>query len=125
MDVLCRSSKCIIINSKENILVEAYTNGNVYTFDFIELINENAKCSNALDEDSWLWHKRLGYANFDLISKLSNKRLVCRLSKLKLPREMVYDECKKNKQVKKKFSQRMWYQLLNPCSSYTWIYLVP
>jgi len=61
------------------------------------------KCLAALEDDSWLWHKRLGHANFDLLSKLSNKGLVRGLSTLKKSKEVTCDECKKNKQVKSFF----------------------
>jgi len=44
MDVLFRPSKCIIIDSEWNFLFEAYRNGNVYTFDIIELTNQSVKC---------------------------------------------------------------------------------
>jgi len=74
MNVIFRPSKCIIIDREGNLLFEALKNENVYTIDIIDLTNQSVKCLVALEGDSWLWHKRLGHANFDLISKLSNKR---------------------------------------------------
>ena len=32
------------------------------------IIFKDGKVFSPIDEDSWLWHKRLGYANFNLIS---------------------------------------------------------
>ena len=61
------------------------------------------KCLAALENDSWLWYKKLEHANFDLLWKLSNKGLVRELPTLKKPKEVTCDECKKNKQVKSSF----------------------
>jgi len=106
LDVVFRPYKCLIINSDGNNLFEACRNGNVYTFDFNDLSNQSVKCLAAVDEDPWLWHKRLGHVNFDLISKLSSKGLVRGLPNLKKPKEVMCDECKKNKQVKSSFHSK-------------------
>ena len=90
-----------------------------------EQSNRSVKWLAAIDEDVWLWYKRLGRANFDLISKLSNKELVRGLPKLKPPKEDICDECKKNKQVKSSFHSE------NVASNYKYLqllhidYLVP
>ena len=76
INIIFRPSKYIIIDCKGNLLFETLRNGNVYTIDIIDLTNQSIKCLAALEDDSWLWNKRLGHANFDLISKLFNKGLV-------------------------------------------------
>ena len=64
-----------------------------YTFYFDDLSNKCVKSLAALNEDVWLWHRRLEHANFDLISKLSNKGLIRGLPKLKPPKEVDSDKC--------------------------------
>ena len=76
MNIIFRSSKCIIIDCEENILFEALRYENIYTIDIIDFTNHNVKFLVALEDDSWLWYKRLGHANFIFISKLSNRGLV-------------------------------------------------
>ena len=35
-----------------------------------------ATCLNAFNEDSWLWHRRLGHVCFDHLSRINSKELV-------------------------------------------------
>ncbi|GKB32237.1 retrovirus-related pol polyprotein from transposon TNT 1-94 [Tanacetum coccineum] len=51
-----------------------------------------------LDENSTLWHRRLGHANMQLIQSLASKELVRNLPKLKYDRH-VCDACKIGKQA--------------------------
>jgi len=91
MNVIFRPSKCIIIDCEGNLLFEALRNGNVYTIDIINLTYQSMKSLTKLEDDSWLWHKRYGHANFDLLSKLSNKGVVRGLPTLKKPKEVTCD----------------------------------
>ncbi|GJW54421.1 retrovirus-related pol polyprotein from transposon TNT 1-94 [Tanacetum coccineum] len=51
-----------------------------------------------IDENSTLWHRRLGHANLRLIQSLASKELVRNLPKLKFDRHF-YDACKMGKQA--------------------------
>ena len=73
MNAIFRPSKCIIIDCEGTLLFEAFRCQNVYTTDIIDLTNQSVKCLAALEDDPWLWDKKLRHANFDLISRLSNK----------------------------------------------------
>nr|GEX64715.1 retrotransposon protein [Tanacetum cinerariifolium] len=55
-------------------------------------------CITTIDENSTLWHKRLGHANMHLIQSLSFKELVRNLPKLKFDQHF-YNACKMGKQA--------------------------
>ncbi|GJS17112.1 putative reverse transcriptase domain-containing protein [Tanacetum coccineum] len=55
-------------------------------------------CLATIDENSILWHRRLGHANMHLIQSLASKELVRNLPKIKFDRH-VCDACKMGKQA--------------------------
>ncbi|GKC27600.1 retrotransposon protein [Tanacetum coccineum] len=55
-------------------------------------------CLAAIDENSTLWHRRLGHANMHLIQSLTSKELVRKLLKLKFDQHFC-DACKIGKQA--------------------------
>ncbi|GJY13042.1 retrovirus-related pol polyprotein from transposon TNT 1-94 [Tanacetum coccineum] len=55
-------------------------------------------CLATIDENSTLWHRRLGHANMRLIQSLASKELVRNLSKLKFDQHFC-DACKTGKQA--------------------------
>ncbi|GJV26677.1 retrovirus-related pol polyprotein from transposon TNT 1-94 [Tanacetum coccineum] len=55
-------------------------------------------CLTTIDENSTLWHSRLGHANMRLIQSLASKELVRNLPKLKFDQKF-YDACKIGKQA--------------------------
>ncbi|GJU38460.1 retrovirus-related pol polyprotein from transposon TNT 1-94, partial [Tanacetum coccineum] len=55
-------------------------------------------CLATIDENSTLWHRRLGHANMLLIQSLASKELVRNLLKLKFDQHF-YDACKIGKQA--------------------------
>nr|GFB32029.1 retrovirus-related Pol polyprotein from transposon TNT 1-94 [Tanacetum cinerariifolium] len=55
-------------------------------------------CLATIDENSTLWHKRLGHANMHLIQSLASKELVRNLPKLKFDQHFC-DACKMKKQA--------------------------
>nr|GEW50631.1 putative reverse transcriptase domain-containing protein [Tanacetum cinerariifolium] len=55
-------------------------------------------CLTTIDENSTLWHRRLGHANICLIQSLASKELVRNLPKLKFDQHL-YDACKIGKQA--------------------------
>ncbi|GJU04254.1 retrovirus-related pol polyprotein from transposon TNT 1-94 [Tanacetum coccineum] len=56
-------------------------------------------CLTTIDENSTLWHRRLGHANMHLIQSLSSKELVRNLPKLKFDQHFC-DACKISKQAR-------------------------
>ncbi|GJY64355.1 retrovirus-related pol polyprotein from transposon TNT 1-94 [Tanacetum coccineum] len=55
-------------------------------------------CVTTIDENSTLWHRRLGHANMRLIQSLASKELVRNLPKLKFDQH-ICDACKMGKQA--------------------------
>ncbi|GJR10955.1 retrovirus-related pol polyprotein from transposon TNT 1-94 [Tanacetum coccineum] len=55
-------------------------------------------CLATIDENSTLWHRRLGHANMRLIQSLASKELVRNLPKFKFAQHF-YDACKMGKQA--------------------------
>ena len=76
---------CIIVNEIDNqVLLVAFRNENVYTIDLDNMTSKESIFLAAINENSWLWHRRLGHVNMELLSKLSKLDLVkaCRLLNL-------------------------------------------
>ena len=74
--------KCFIIDcSNNNVIYIGNRMANVYIIDIVSSFN-GSNCLVAKDNNiKQIWHKRLGHANFELISKLSKKDLVIGLPK--------------------------------------------
>ena len=50
-----------------------------------------------LNEDAWLWHRRLGHASMKLITQISSKELVRGIPHFKFIIDNVYDACRLGK----------------------------
>jgi hypothetical protein len=66
-------------------------------------------CLVAINENSWLWHRRLGHANMDLFSKLSKLDLVKGLPITKFVKDKICDACQLGKQTKSSFKKKESY----------------
>ena len=80
-------------NDNVNTLFIAYRNENVYTIEFDAITSQNLVCFSAIDEASWLWHRRLGHASIDLLLRLSRNELVKGLPKTKFLKDNICDTC--------------------------------
>lgn len=52
------------------------------------------------NEDSWLWHRRLGNIHIDLINKISSKYLLVRLPKIKFSKNKLCDAWQMGNQIR-------------------------
>ena len=102
--VIFESMCCQVINVKTNKLVFiGHRQGNVYVV-YLDNMSSNNVCLMAKKEDeSWLWHKRLGHASMHVISKLCQNDLVVGLPKLSFDLNKVCDACVKGKHKKSFF----------------------
>ena len=56
-------------------------------------ISIDTTCLVSLNDESWIWHKRLAYAHMDLLNKLSKNELVIGLHKLKISKDRICKAC--------------------------------
>lgn len=54
------------------------------------------------EEESWLWHSRLGHVNFKAMTMMSREEMVCGIPKLMQPKG-ICEGCLMSKQVRKPF----------------------
>ncbi|GKD79185.1 retrovirus-related pol polyprotein from transposon TNT 1-94 [Tanacetum coccineum] len=69
-------------------------------------------CLTTIDENSTLWHRRVGHANMHLIQSLASKELVKNLPKLKFDQHF-RDACKIRKQAHASHKAKKWSQRLD------------
>jgi len=77
------NNTCILFDFHEN---------NVYMIDMLNL-HCSATCLNIFNEDSWLWHRRLGYILFDHLSQINSKESVKGISCLKFEKKTAFVIC--------------------------------
>ncbi|KAL5546924.1 hypothetical protein UlMin_006611 [Ulmus minor] len=78
--VVFETSKCSIIDSfSGKTIFNRNRFENIFTID-VSLVENVDKCFVSISNESWLWHRRLGHANMDLLNKLSTRKLVKGLS---------------------------------------------
>jgi len=74
---------CKVINeSDKSTIFIGQRKNNVYKINFSDLVDQKVVCLMSVNDEKWLWHKRLGHVNWRLISKLSKMKLVKGLPKL-------------------------------------------
>src|SRR5204862_6210835 len=95
-----KSSCTVISNSDKSIMFKGLRKGNVYKINFDDLSDQNVICLLTLNEEKWVWHKRLGQANWKLISKLSKEQLVKGLPNLVYHSDSLCGACQIGKSVK-------------------------
>jgi hypothetical protein len=106
-NVIFKSIMCIIVNEIDNqVLFMAIRNENVYTIDFDNMTSKESIFLAAINENSWLWHRRLGHANMELLSKLSKLDLVKGLPVTKFVKDKICDTCQLGKQTKSSFKKK-------------------
>jgi hypothetical protein len=68
--------------SDKSLIFKGKRKCNVYKVNLSDLTDQRVVCLLTLSEEKWIWHKRLGHANWKLISKLSKHDLVRTYQKL-------------------------------------------
>ena len=91
--VVFYKTRCIIENACDGkILFVENRCVNVYTID-IDCASIDNKGFSALHDDGWLWHRRLGHASKNLISKILKNELVKDLPKISFQKYKIYEAC--------------------------------
>jgi hypothetical protein len=93
--VIFESSICTVSSpSDESIKLIGHRIGNIYMIDLDEIAMKSGVCLVAKNKDtSWLWHRRLGHASMNTISKLISRDLVKGLPKLNFEKDHICDAC--------------------------------
>ncbi|XP_060210774.1 uncharacterized protein LOC132637744 [Lycium barbarum] len=101
------SHVCTITNLKiGDVVLTAKRYKNIYAADFGSSDDGDLTCLSTVDDNTELWHKRLGHASFTLLNKLVAKDLVRGLPNVKFKDHKVCDECIKRKQVRTSFKPK-------------------
>ena len=99
-------NKCIVHNVVGNVLFTGMRQNNSYFVDLSDSTSFNETWVLIVNNDAWLWHRRLGYASMHTISKLSRKYLVKDLPNIKFEKDLVCEACVKGKNSKSSFSMK-------------------
>ena len=104
------ATMCVITNLIDNsIIFIRNRHRNVYIIDLNNISNlSQCLIANEVKNNkiSWLWHRRLGHASMDLMSKLVKKNLVKGLPKVNYERNKVCDACQLGKQTRNTFKPK-------------------
>ena len=79
---------------------------NVYKINFSELVDQKVICLLSMNDKKWVWHIRLGHANWRLISKLSKLQLVKGLPNIDYHSDALCGACQKEKILKSSFKSK-------------------
>ena len=102
--VIFESSHCIVQNRNTNkISFIGRRIDNIYVTNLDNISSTSIKCLASLNDESSLWHRRLGHVNMRLISNLSKKDLVIGLPRINFEKDHLCDACQKGEQVKSSF----------------------
>ena len=101
---------CIVTNLLDNSIIFINNRqGNIYMIDLNE-VSINNHCLVAIqtniNETSWIWHRRLGRASTNLITKLLKHNLVKEISNLSFENDKICDACQLGKQTKNTFKSK-------------------
>ena len=99
-DFIFRAQDCEIRSTSTGKVLAKWVRNenNVYI-----LKQENEEWYISKQDESWLWHRRLGHLNFDHIIKLCKKREVRDLPTIKKPQNTTFKSCQMGKQTRASF----------------------
>ena len=67
-------SCCLFVHDeKKECMFKGLRVNNIYMLSLDDVAIGGAKCLSTMNENSWLWHRRLAHLNFDLLNKVSSK----------------------------------------------------
>jgi hypothetical protein len=97
------SKGCQIRDIKSNKLVGTAirTSSNIYILD-----EEKEKCYLGSEDESWLWHKRLGHINFENMIQWNKKEAIRDLPVIKDLSSSLCKQCQHGKQTRVKFKTK-------------------
>jgi transposase InsO family protein len=98
------SQKCEIRKEGSGKLVgtAARTSNNIYVLSEIG----NEKCCLGKEDESWLWHRRMGHMHFDNLVKVSKREAVREMPQITKPTNTLCKHCQQGKQTKTRFKSK-------------------
>jgi transposase InsO family protein len=98
------SQKCEIRREGSGKLVgtAARTSNNIYVLSEIG----NEKCCLGKEDESWLWHRRMGHMHFDNLVKVSKREAVREMPQITKPTNTLCKHCQQGKQTKTRFKSK-------------------
>jgi hypothetical protein len=78
------------------------TSSNIYILSEIG----NKKCCQGKEDESWLWHKRMGHIHFDNLVKVSKREAVREIPQITKPTNALCKHCQQGKQTKTRFKSK-------------------
>ena len=105
--VVFECMNCHVIDVKTNkIIFFGHRHGNVYVVFLNDLSFSNVCLMTKKEDESWMWHRRLGHASMHVTSKLCKNDLVVGLPKLSFDFDKICDACVKGKHKKSAFKPK-------------------
>jgi transposase InsO family protein len=98
------SQKCEIRKEGSGKLVAtaARTSSNIYVLSEIG----NEKCCLGKEDESWLWHRRMGHIHFDNLVKVSKREAVREMPQITKPTNTLCKHCQQGKKTKTRFKSK-------------------
>jgi hypothetical protein len=98
------SQKCEIRKegSRKLVATAARTSSNIYVLREIG----NEKCCLGKEDESWLWHKRMGHIHFDNIIKVSKREAVREMPQITKPTNILCKHFQQGKKTKIRFKSK-------------------
>ena len=106
-DVIFNQKSCRAVSQIDgSVLFNSKRKNNIYKIRLSELEAQNVKCLLSVNEEQWVWHRRLGHASMRKISQLSKLNLVRGLPNLKFASDALCEACQKGKFTKVPFKAK-------------------
>ena len=81
---------------------------NIYKIKLSELKSQNVKCLFSVNDEQWVWHRRLGHVSMRRISQINKLNIVRGLPNLKFISDALCEACQKGKFSKPSFKVYAW-----------------
>lgn len=98
---------CLIEHkANKSLMIKESRVDNIYFLVLDDVSMYGTKCLVANNENSWLWHRRLGHVHFDLINKITSKNIGVGLPKIKFCKDKLCNTCQMRKQMRVSFKYK-------------------
>ena len=88
--------------SRKLVATATRTPNNIYVLDEIE----SEKCHLGKEDESWLWHRRMGHIHFDNLVKIYKNQAVRNMPEVTKPANSVCEQCQHGKQTRVHFKTK-------------------